>query len=122
MGTDKGCIMSYIWHEPDTEHYWIGRQTGSETVIVDVAGVCRLLTAWQDPRETVYYLQQLLLDWVMLVTKPDETTHDVQKNDIYRDMVEPSEFTRQLHECICSDPFTVSLYNEFVKQMKDKEQ
>lgn len=121
MEIEEGSIMSYIWHEPHTDFYWIGSPNGKASVLVDVAGICRLLSAWRDPRETVYDLQQLLLDWVVLTLMPDRLGHDISKDAIYQDMSGSVHFTRQLHECICVDSLKVSLYNEYVKRVKAAE-
>lgn len=75
MATVKENVMSFVWNEPNTDNWWIGRTNGCATELVYVAGLCSLLIEWKDPRETVYDLQQLLLDWVLLTLMPERVRH-----------------------------------------------
>lgn len=110
-------VMSQIWHQPNSDNYWISFHVGSDPTIC-LINVGMLLDYFidYDPQESLIELQKILNDFSTLVTKPEHITDDWTQDQIYKELVNPVNLANKLHECIETGCLT-QLYDKEMRGM-----
>lgn len=111
-------IMGKIWHQPDSDNYWIGFHIGTYPTMC-LLNVGKLLEYFveYDPEISLTELQRLINDFSTLVTKPEHISDEWLPEQIYREIVPPVNLANKLHECIETAGLLTQLYDKDMRGM-----
>lgn len=113
MLTHCSEVMSMIWHEPNTDNYWLGYSVPDQptTCLLNVGRLLEYFSDY-DPTTTLVELQKLINDWALMASKPEDILDDWTKEDIYKELKSPVNVAAKLHECIDASSLT-QLYDYY---------
>lgn len=111
-------IMGKIWHEPNSDNYWIGYYIGTHPSIC-LLNVGKLLDYFieYDPEASLIELQKIINDFSTLATLPENITDDWTRNQVYEEIVGPVAYANRLHECIEMQGSLTQLYDKEMRGM-----